>query len=106
MRGFDNYRYRDKAPVIDFLRTVVQVAAAAHVTSFRKMLSRISRGIGRKDANMLRGWFYGSTHCPRYDSVQAVSRWLLAEGLEVALPDNVVELAKHRRVKSKMRRAA
>lgn len=103
MRGFDTYRYRDKAPVIDLLRTAVQVAAAARGTTFKKMLKRIATGIGRREPSMLNAWFFGATHCPQYDSVQAVALWLLQEGFKVQTDDNVVRLSDYAKRAKKLK---
>jgi len=90
MRGYDTYRFRDKDPAIDLLRTVVQVQAAAHGISFNAMLWKIAKGIGRKSPSMLWAWFSGPTHAPNHAGVQAVARFLGKEFRMMDLSDSKV----------------
>ena len=78
MPGYDNYRFRDKDPVIDVLRTAIQFVAVAEGIKFNKVLNRIANDIGCTPG-MLRGWFFGSTQMPRHAGVAAVVRWLGGE---------------------------
>lgn len=61
------YRFRDKDPVIDVLRTIVQTYADIEGIKFGRALRQIEKdsGGGLKE-NTLRGWFYGSTRFPQH----------------------------------------
>jgi hypothetical protein len=61
------YRFRNKDPIIDVLRTLVQSYAEIEGVTFAKALKAIERDSndGLKE-NTMRGWFYGETRYPQY----------------------------------------
>jgi hypothetical protein len=103
MRGYDTYRFKDKDPVIDILRTCVQTAASIDGISFNAMLWRIAKGIGRKSPSMLWNWFSGPTHAPNHSGVQAVAKFL---GKEFRLMDDNVVPMRRRTTTTTKRKAA
>lgn len=70
MSGYKTYRFKDKDPVIDLLRTAIQVAGVSY--------QEVADGIGMS-ASTLYAWFHGETRRPQHASVQAVARFLHKE---------------------------
>lgn len=75
-----NYRFKDKDPVIDVLRTAVQMYAEIEGITFNKALANIERG-SSVSLKALRNWFYGPTISPIYKNVAEVATYLKAEVL-------------------------
>lgn len=66
----DDYRFKDKDPVIDMMRTVVEVYAVMEGITFNKALYQIEEGTKELlKASTLRNWFYGTTKWPQYRHV-------------------------------------
>ena len=81
MSGYANYRFRDKDPVIDELRTLIQDAAELKGVSFWNLCEGIAHQIGMSPGTLW-NWFSGPTCYPRHAGVKAVARAL---GRELAL---------------------
>ena len=67
LRAYKTYRFMDKDPVIDIVRTMVDDARASYKTI------RDNSGVS---TTTLRGWFYGKTRRPQFATVQAVAHSL------------------------------
>jgi hypothetical protein len=67
------YNFRTKDPVIDIMRTLIQLRADIEGLKFNKVLSAIEKETngGVKFATMY-GWFAGATRFPRYCLVARV----------------------------------
>ena len=68
---YDTYRFKDKDPIIDVLRTAIQGYAEIEGKSWHKTLKYIEYTSGIRAATMY-NWFNGPTISPRYASVAAV----------------------------------
>lgn len=77
MRG--TYLFKDKDPVIDVLRTALQLYASIEGIGFAAARKRIAIRAGLTDS-ALYGWFNGDTRFPYYKNVAAV---VIALGLSV-----------------------
>jgi hypothetical protein len=72
-----DYNFRDKDPVIDVMRTLIQCFADIEGLSFNKALSRIDKETdGRVKFGTMYGWFAGVTRYPRYCLVARVILFL------------------------------
>lgn len=67
MEGYRTYRFRDKDPVIDLLRTVIQDLDISY--------TKVSAQSG-VSTTTLYNWFNGPTRRPQHCAVQAVARSL------------------------------
>lgn len=65
IRVYKSYNFRDKDPVIDVVRTVVEDAG--------KSYAKVERDSG-VTTQTLRNWFYGRTKRPQFATVAAVVR--------------------------------
>lgn len=72
-REFRTYRFIDKDPVIDKLRTAIQRVYGRDDVAFRKGLAQISIR-ARISYSALCSWFYGDTKRPQFASLEATSR--------------------------------
>lgn len=73
--GYKSYNFIDKDPVIDILRTLVQIEAAQRGLNFGAMLKVIQNNSGVR-APTMHNWFSGPTVSPRFCSAAAVARAL------------------------------
>lgn len=73
--AYKTYNFKDKDPVIDILRRLVELDAAAASLSFGKMLERVEQRSG-VSSSTLYNWFNGPTCRPQFATVQAVARAL------------------------------
>lgn len=69
----EDYRFRDKDPIIDVMRTLIQIRADIEGISFNKVLSEIEK----ETHNLIKfstmyGWFMGATKWPQYRMVARV----------------------------------
>jgi hypothetical protein len=67
LRPYKTYLFRDKDPVVDIMRTIVQDSGDSYQTI------RDNSGVS---TGTLRNWFYGATRRPQFATVQAVARAL------------------------------
>jgi hypothetical protein len=68
-----DYNFRDKDPVIDLMRTLIQTFANIEGLTFNKALSRIEKDTnGGVKFGTMYGWFSGVTRFPRYCLVARV----------------------------------
>lgn len=69
----DDYRFRNKDPIIDVMRTLIQIRAEIEGISFNKVLSAIEKETnqGVRFSTMY-GWFAGATKWPQYRMVARV----------------------------------
>jgi hypothetical protein len=72
MKLYKSYSFRNKDPVIDYLRTAVQRSGTKH--------SKISEASG-VSAGTLNNWFHGTTKRPQFATVAAVARSLGDDGV-------------------------
>ena len=64
------YKIKDKDPIIDVLRTLIDTRAELEAKSFGQILRAIERETdGEIRYGMLWAWFVGGTKYPRYASV-------------------------------------
>lgn len=80
------YPFRNKDPIIDIVRTCVDIFATTNNISFNKALHVLSKTTG-VSVSCLYNWFYGKTMYPRFATVMAVVH---ATGREVKIGDKVV----------------
>ena len=66
-KPYKSYRFLDKDPIIDRMRTMVQDSGASHMDIHNE--SGVSVGC-------LNGWFYGATRRPQYATIAAVAHVL------------------------------
>ena len=78
---YDTYRFKDKDPVIDVVRTCVQIFATLQGISFAKAIKALSKSSGVSESAMW-NWFSGDTRMPRFATVVAVVH---ATGKEVKI---------------------
>lgn len=71
MSGYKTYRFRDKDPVIDLVRTCVQIFAGLRGVKFGRAMTLLERDSGVKAATM-RNWFFGATVSPKFSTLAAV----------------------------------
>lgn len=75
------YLFKNKDPVIDVLRTAIQLYASITNLTFAKACNRIAMDAGLTP-HTLHGWFHGATLRPFYYTVCAV---VLALGRDVQI---------------------
>jgi len=90
--GYKTYRFKNKDPVIDELRTMVQGIAEVRGISEVRLRNNIANDIGMSEATLW-SWFNGPTKRPQYASVKAVVRAL---GYELQIDSKVVNLRTRR----------
>lgn len=84
---YKTYRFIDKDPVIDEVRTAVEDSGLSYV--------EIGAKVGRKHiASTLHGWFQGGVRRPQHASVQAV---LIACGKRLIVVDAIQARARKSR---------
>lgn len=66
-REYKSYRFMDKDPIIDFMRTAVKDSG----WSYQKLSEETGVSIGT-----FYNWFHGKTRKPQYATVMAVTRTL------------------------------
>lgn len=72
---YNTYRFKDKDPVIDVLRTALQHDADSRGVKFSKAAADAAHSSG-VSVNTLHNWFFGSTMRPQHASVAAVANAL------------------------------
>ena len=87
MALYKSYSFRTKDPVIDLLRTAIQLEADAIGVKFSRMCHNLEVGSGVK-AQTMYNWFTGPTISPRYCCVAAVAnclrtRWRVGDRVAV-----------------------
>jgi|SRR6188768_1846136 len=100
------YKIKDKDPIIDLLRTLIDTRAEIEGKDFGKMLRMIERETdGEVKYATLYGWFFGPTRYPRYCTVarlyismRAYTRKPVAIGEMEANPVNPHTKPRHLRV--------
>lgn len=80
---YNTYRFKDKDPIIDIVRTCVEIFATVNNLSFGQAVKKLSKSSG-VSTNCMYNWFRGSTRFPRYCTVVAVVH---ATGREVSVHD-------------------
>jgi DNA-binding phage protein len=68
---YDTYRFKDKDPVIDIVRTCIEIYASLHNLSIGKAVKDLSNASG-VSAACIYAWLNGSTRMPRFCTVVAV----------------------------------
>lgn len=71
MKTYKAYLFRNKDPVIDELRTLVENVYGERVN--HKALADMERN-GGPTASCMRGWFFGKTQRPQNPTVEAAGR--------------------------------
>ena len=74
---YKTYMFKTKDPVIDILRSALQLEADARGMKFGKAMRWASRESGVTQQT-LHNWFFGATRCPKYCCVAAVANALRA----------------------------
>lgn len=73
----DDYRFKDKDPIIDVLRTLIDTYASIEGIKFYTALKRIEEGTnGLLKVTTTRNWFYGETKWPQYRHVARCALFL------------------------------
>jgi hypothetical protein len=93
------YPFKDKDPIIDVLRTLIETRSQMEGVSFRKVLTMIDEESNSEIKHAtLYGWFNGPTMYPRYATVarlylamRAYSRRPISIGDKEANPINLIE---------------
>ena len=67
LRLYKSYSFRDKDPVIDVMRTIVERSGSTYTD--------VHNSSGVSEAT-LRNWFHGTTRRPQFATVNAVARAL------------------------------
>lgn len=75
---YKTYLFKNKDPIIDVLRTVIQLWAGIEGLTFSKACARLAKGTGMS-VSTFRHWFEGATISPRYANVAAVVNYLQAD---------------------------
>jgi len=94
MKHYSTYYFRadEQDPVIDIVRTCVDIFAAQNNLSFNKALNLLSKYSG-VSVGCMNNWFYGTVRLPRFATVMAVVH---ATGREVKIGDEAVVGSKPR----------
>jgi hypothetical protein len=73
----DDYRFKDKDPIIDVLRTIVETYASIEGIKFSRALHNIEEGTnGLLKFSTTKNWFYGATKWPQYRHVARMALFL------------------------------
>lgn len=91
--AYKSYNFRDKDPVIDIVRRIVELYAAEHDIKFTVAMHKIAIASGVSYACMNQ-WFYGTTCRPQFATVQAVVR-ACGSNFTISAKPRVVHGAKH-----------
>jgi hypothetical protein len=68
---YDTYRFKDKDPIIDIVRTCVEIFAATRNVSFAQGVKHVSLASGVSQS-CIWAWFAGHTKYPRFSTIMAV----------------------------------
>jgi len=68
---YDTYRFKDKDPIIDIVRTCVEIFAATRNVSFSQGVKHVSDASGVSES-CIWCWFIGRTRYPRFSTIMAV----------------------------------
>lgn len=71
MKTYNTYLFTNKDPVIDIVRTCVEIFAARNNLKTSKAMSIISKSSG-VSVSCMNNWFYGSVRRPYFATVMAV----------------------------------
>lgn len=85
MRGYNTYRFKDHDPIIDIVRTCLQIYASIHTHG---KMSRAVRQVSRSSGvsmSCIQNWLSGVTSMPRFCTVVAVVH---ATGREVKVDEH------------------
>jgi hypothetical protein len=74
---YKTYLFKNKDPVIDVLRSALQLEADTQGIKFGKAMGWASKQSG-VTYQTLHNWFFGPTRCPKYCCVAAVANALRA----------------------------
>ncbi len=93
------YQFKDKDPIIDILRSLVETRATLEATTLHNVLKMIEDEThGEIKAATPYSWFHGPTRYPRYDTVarlylamRAYSRKPVSIGDKEVSPLNLLE---------------
>jgi len=91
---YDTYRFKDKDPVIDIVRTCVDIYAATNNMSFAQAIRSLNNTSGVSQSCMW-NWFAGYTKYPRFATITAVVH---ATGREVKVSEHGMGSRKRFRV--------
>lgn len=78
---YGTYRFKDKDPIIDIVRTCVEIYMARNGMTYGQAIKSLSKSSG-VTADCMYRWFRGDTRYPRYCTVVAVVH---ATGREVSV---------------------
>jgi hypothetical protein len=68
---YDTYRFKDKDPIIDIVRTCVEIFATTRNVSFAQGIKHVSIASGVSQS-CIWNWFAGVTKYPRFATIMAV----------------------------------
>jgi len=69
---YNTYRFKDKDPIIDVLRTLLEIEASLRGLNFGQTMRRVAEESGVSYFTLW-SWFYGPTRFPRFAGVAAVA---------------------------------
>jgi hypothetical protein len=78
VRSYGSYNFRTKDPVIDILRSLVDLEVRVQSSSFNGVLKKVADSSGLSYGCLL-GWFYGATAKPYFCNVQRAAHALGVE---------------------------
>lgn len=84
--GYNTYRFKDKDPVIDMVRTCLQIYASIHNMKLYKAVRDCSHASGVSES-CIWNWLSGTTRFPRFCTIAAVVH---ATGRQVKIGDEGV----------------
>jgi hypothetical protein len=74
MRAYKSYLFKNKDPIIDETRTMIEDATGMKINS-KGVLKSIEEN-GGPTVSCMRGWFFGEIKCPQNVTVEATGRAL------------------------------
>jgi len=86
LKLYKAYNFRNKDPVIDELRTIIQDTYGTGNKATAKAMSVVVAAGGPSETAM-RGWFYGKTRRPQSASIEACGRALGMKRIWVRVND-------------------
>jgi len=75
---FGSYNFIDKDPVLDIMRSLVELEAKQRGYSFDQVLVRMAHDTGLSYGCYV-GWFYGATRTPLFANLQRSAHYLGVE---------------------------
>jgi len=70
--NFGTYRFKDKDPVIDIMRSLIQLEANVRAVSFDAACRKVADDAGVSYGCLI-GWFHGRTVSPKFSNLQRVA---------------------------------